>query len=158
MPTDPPDKNLPEEANKASEEQPNDLVQVIEELELPAEKKAELKVALLHYSRYHEGPLPPAEDFARYNEIVPGGGDRILSMAEREQQIRADTLKGIFSNEQTKIKGAIFLGSSLIGAAIFAVWMENTLVAISLGSIGVFTTVIRTILGFVIRMKDSDQE
>ncbi len=31
------------------------------------------------------GPIPSAEEFARYEEVYPGSADRILSMAEREQ-------------------------------------------------------------------------
>ena len=31
------------------------------------------------------GPIPSAEEFARYEEAYPGSADRILSMAEREQ-------------------------------------------------------------------------
>ena len=152
------ESNLPEPTEEVPALPSNDLVRIIQESGLPADKKSELVDYVLHYSKYHEGPLPPSEDFARYNEIVPGGGDRILSMAEKEQQMRADAQEGILSNERIKIKGAIFLGFSLIGAAIFAIWMGNTLVAISLGSIGVVTAVIRVILGFIIQKKDSNQE
>ncbi len=31
------------------------------------------------------GPIPSAEEFARYEDAYPGSADRILSMAEREQ-------------------------------------------------------------------------
>ena len=33
--------------------------------------------------RHHSGPLPPADELARINEVVPGGANRILSMAEK---------------------------------------------------------------------------
>jgi hypothetical protein len=33
---------------------------------------------------YFAGPLPPPEVLARYNDVVPNGADRILSMAERQ--------------------------------------------------------------------------
>ena len=35
--------------------------------------------------RRYSGPIPSAEEFARYEEISPGSADRLLSMAEREQ-------------------------------------------------------------------------
>ena len=35
--------------------------------------------------RHVSGPIPSAEEFARYEEAYPGSADRILSMAEREQ-------------------------------------------------------------------------
>ena len=34
----------------------------------------------------YSGPVPPAEEFARYEEINPGSAGRLISMAEREQQ------------------------------------------------------------------------
>ncbi len=36
--------------------------------------------------RHYSGPIPPAEEFARYEEIYPGSADRLFSMAEREQK------------------------------------------------------------------------
>lgn len=35
--------------------------------------------------RHISGPIPSAEEFARYEEAFPGSAGRILSMAEREQ-------------------------------------------------------------------------
>ena len=34
------------------------------------------------------GPLPPPEALARYNEVIPGGAERILAMAERQSAHR----------------------------------------------------------------------
>ncbi len=34
----------------------------------------------------YSGPIPPAEDFSRYEEVYPGSADRLFSMAEREQE------------------------------------------------------------------------
>ena len=36
--------------------------------------------------KHQSGPIPPAEEFARYEEIYPGSADRLFSMAEREQK------------------------------------------------------------------------
>lgn len=36
----------------------------------------------------HHGPLPQWEDLERYGQIIPNGADRIMSMAERQQQHR----------------------------------------------------------------------
>lgn len=149
MATNPPDSNLPEPTKETPAERPDDLVKFIAELELPEEQKAELVRVVLHYSNYHEGPLPPAEEFARYNEIVSGAGDRILGMAEKEQQIRANTQERILSNERAKINGAILLGLVLIGAATLAIWLGNTPVAISLGMLGGVASVLRRILDFL---------
>ncbi len=34
------------------------------------------------------GPLPPASEFGKYEQILPGAAERILAMAEKEQQHR----------------------------------------------------------------------
>lgn len=47
------------------------------------ESKRELTSAVLQQQIY-QGPLPPAEHFAAYNDILPGAADRILTMAEKE--------------------------------------------------------------------------
>ena len=157
MTTKSPDSNLPEQAKEVSVAQTDDLVQIIQELELPEEKKTELVKIALHYNRYHEGPLPPAEEFARYNEIVPGAGDRILGMAEKEQKIRAEAQKKVLSNERTKINGAVILGASLISVAALALIEGNTPVAISFGLVGALTAALRRILDFLIQKRQIDQ-
>lgn len=36
------------------------------------------------------GPLPPASEFRAYEQTLPGGAERILAMAEKEQDHRFD--------------------------------------------------------------------
>ena len=40
------------------------------------------------FAEHHSGPLPPARQLAEYNEVLPGLADRIVRMAELEQQHR----------------------------------------------------------------------
>lgn len=51
--------------------------------ELPEEKKAEFGLRMISFSRTHSGPLPPAEDMEKYNKVIPNGADRIMIMAEK---------------------------------------------------------------------------
>ncbi|WP_355660068.1 DUF2335 domain-containing protein [Halomonas salifodinae] len=37
---------------------------------------------------HSSGPVPPAEEMARYEQVIPGAADRIFAMAEQEQQHR----------------------------------------------------------------------
>lgn len=39
---------------------------------------------------HHEGPLPPPEQLAKYDEAVPGLAERIVTMAEDEGRHRRD--------------------------------------------------------------------
>lgn len=38
----------------------------------------------------YQGPLPHPQDFAGFEEVLPGAADRILSMAEKRQQAEID--------------------------------------------------------------------
>jgi uncharacterized membrane protein len=40
------------------------------------------------YAERHSGPLPPARQLGDYNDVLPGLADRIVRMAELEQQHR----------------------------------------------------------------------
>lgn len=42
----------------------------------------------------HSGPLPAPRQMREYEEIVPGGAERIFQMAEREQLHRHETQRG----------------------------------------------------------------
>ncbi len=58
---------------------------------LPTEKKLEFFEVLVEHSRVEttfSGPLPAPGDFKKYSDVLPNAADRILSMAEKEQEIR----------------------------------------------------------------------
>jgi uncharacterized membrane protein len=56
---------------------PTEVVEVC-----PEAVQAIMRVAA---SEFHQGPLPDAKSFASYNNTCPGAGDRILTMAEKQQ-------------------------------------------------------------------------
>lgn len=51
----------------------------------------------------HQGPLPAAHDFARYEEVCPGAAATILRMAEQEQAHRHKAELEILAAEQADI-------------------------------------------------------
>lgn len=60
-------------------------------------------------AEFFAGPIPPPSYLARYNDIVPNGADRIISMAERQsshrESLEAMVVKG---NVQNQRLGSIF--------------------------------------------------
>lgn len=94
------------------------------------------------------GPLPDPTDFSKYEEVVPGAGDRILTMTEKEQDHR----HSIDTKEQDKfhrnntilslagiILGGVISMTGIVGGIYLAV-QENAFAGafistISLGSI-----------------------
>lgn len=134
---------LPQKSEENVDKQTKELVKTISEL--PQERKEALVKELFYYESF-SGPLPSPEAFRQYNEIVPDAGQRILAMAEKEQQIRADWQSQALSNERKRIHGSVFLGISLIIVAGIATWFGNTTVAISLGLVGSVLALLRKIL------------
>jgi uncharacterized membrane protein len=50
----------------------------------PAAIQAIVQIA----NRFHQGPIPDAESFEKYEHALAGAGDRILAMAEKDQDFR----------------------------------------------------------------------
>ena len=69
---------------------------------LPEEREAIKDIVTIEVRRQmvsYEGPLPPSAEFGRYNEILPGAAERILAMAEREQEARLAAQKAVIDKE-----------------------------------------------------------
>ena len=91
---------------------------------VPESKKKEVKKALMIIrSEMYSGPIPPPEALARYEEIQSGAADRILKMAEKQQEHRmALETKAIGGQDDQSKRGQIFGFIAIflcIGAAVF---------------------------------------
>ena len=75
------------------------------------------------------GPLPPPDTLAQYDDILTGAADRILSMAEKEQERRHQNENKIVY-EQLKYRR---LGM-LIGGLIGIIGAGGSIAAMILGS------------------------
>lgn len=57
----------------------------------------------------HSGPIPSPDSLGKYNSIIPNGADRIMKMAERQQEHRMKIEdKVITSQSKQSILGQIF--------------------------------------------------
>ena len=114
--------------------------------ELPASKRQAL-IGFLALGRRDTlwSSLPPAEEYARYTEIFPDAADRILAIAEKEQEIRAEAQSRVLANDGRRIHGAIFLGFSLIALAGIAVWAGHEIIALPFGLAGTLAALTRSL-------------
>ncbi|MBI5524271.1 MAG: DUF2335 domain-containing protein [Desulfarculus sp.] len=55
---------------------------------LPGGNARARMVQLFARAALHVGPLPPAEELSKYEQVLPGVADRIVAMAEKEQAHR----------------------------------------------------------------------
>jgi uncharacterized membrane protein len=90
-----------------------------------------------------QGPLPPPPMLADYESILPGTADRVLSMAEKEQEIRSRDNKSIIFNDTLRILGSIFVSVGLVAGAIGCAYLGFPNVAIALAATGAVPQVIR---------------
>jgi hypothetical protein len=100
--------------NNKPDQDPNPAAEptkVIDQLEnLPREKREIVIQTIL--SKFQTGPLPPHEDLEAYGRIIPDGANRIMQMAEKEQQHR-HTREDENDRAEIKLKGR---GQSIGGA------------------------------------------
>ena len=119
---------------------------------LPDERRqalAELLVVSTRVEKTFSGPLPAPDDFEHYNKVLPNAAHRIVAMAEKEQQIRADGQAEILANDRRRINGATGIGLALIAVAGLATWLGQPVIAIPLGLIGTVTALVRHITAWV---------
>ena len=91
---------------------------------------------------YRSGPLPEAAELARYDAVVPGAADRLLSMAEREQAHRHGVQITVVSGEQKRqARGqfyALIIALALCAAGITAICLhEEKIGAAAFGAMAV---------------------
>ena len=144
-----PDPSLPDPRPDLSEDE---LREFVDKLGLPEDQKTDLieAVKALRIERVSKskfsGPLPHPDNFERYEQIFPGAAERILSIAEKNLQIRADRQKGVIANERMKIIGATWVGTLLIVAAGLMGWIGNNVIALPLGIVGTLNLFLRWLM------------
>ena len=75
--------------------------------QLPQKNNGNTTRQLIAASRF-EGPLPPPDLFAKYEQVCPGAADRILRMAEDQSKHRQELEKKIVkSNSRDSLAGII---------------------------------------------------
>jgi len=92
--------------------------------------------------RFHQGPLPPPDDFAGYENVLPGACDRILSMAEAQQQhvfaLNQARMEGDFKEARRGQAYAMILALAGLGLCAWTAWIHAPWqVSVSLGAAGV---------------------
>lgn len=106
-------------------------------------------IGIVHQEAY-SGPLPHPRHFAAFEDVLPGGAERILKMAERAHDHNIDVMKkGQVCDQRYRVLG-MWLGFVallvLVGSAVYAgLHGNNILAGLLLGtgvlsSIGVFVS------------------
>lgn len=88
-------------------------------------------------SQSHSGPIPSADELEHLEAVLPGLADRVVSMAEREQSHRHDTMTSLLKKEfLLRERGqwfALIALTILLGAVLGIAWLGDTQSAAWLG-------------------------
>lgn len=124
-----PDEQVPEEntgheasniEKKLTEADPN----VFEGI--PKQKKQQIiRSLVVTLQKSHSGPLPSPETLAGYSSLIPNGADRIMQMAEKQQEHRMQMEKSVIKSQmaQSNIGQflAFFIGLAALGASTYCI-------------------------------------
>jgi len=111
------------EPNKKSHKQvtqkPTDINVVLQSL--PKEKREVIEsVIFAMEQKAYSGPIPPPEDFAGYEGVVPGSAHRILKMAEANADHRIEMENKIL-NKDYNLKRIGYISGALL-VVIFGIF------------------------------------
>ncbi len=87
----------------------------------------ELQIRAQHF----QGPIPPPEILAKYEEIVPGAAERIIAMAELQGEHRRSLEKVVVNKDIGRAtRGQIFaflIAMTIIIGGFFMIWQGKSL-------------------------------
>lgn len=127
------------------------VTQTIRELGSVPEEEIEQKVISVVAQSVFSGPLPPPEQFKAYQDVLPDAPDRILRLAENEQEIRREGMRGAFSIDRRRINGSVIISLGVLVLSGLAIFANLPWVAVPLGLAGLLSAVLRLIWDYILR-------
>lgn len=115
-------------------------MEALEPLFRPEKKELGVQIVATMVRRVHSGPLPAPETYAQYDEVHPGAAERILRMAEKEQDHRHRSEGRIIFHEYavryTAQFGAILALILLCALVAYCAFVEQPVTAALIGAVG----------------------
>ncbi len=97
-------------------------------------------------SSSNSAPLPPSEEFRKYNEVEPTAANRILKMAEKSLELAGEEYKVA----RRRINASTMIALGMIGLTAYGIFsVLPGSVIVPLGLSGIFGLFIREIMGFL---------
>jgi uncharacterized membrane protein len=81
-----------------------------EALSQPGVPQQLVSMTIAAFSAAYAGPLPPADQLRAYEAVLPGAADRIISMAERQQEHRLDLERTTVHEAASRSRWGLRLG------------------------------------------------
>ena len=116
----------------------------------PASKGTSSDTSIIETQIYQSGPLPPAEQLDKYNQFVPGAGDRIIKMAEEGfkhgREMEKETLKAIRQEKQRGQWMAFTMGLVGLAGAFYLGLKGQGYPSIGLGLLGIIVITAQVVM------------
>ena len=94
--------------------------------------------------RSFSGPLPPPEMLGEYDKVLNGAADRIVRLAENEQQIRSQDNRRMIIRDYMTICGSVIIALAMIGGIVACAYFGEPAFGLFL-SFGLFPMIIKSI-------------
>jgi uncharacterized membrane protein len=111
-----------------------------EALKQPGVPPEVLQMTVAAFAASYSGPLPPAEQIRAYEDVLPGSADRILRMAERQQEHRQELESVTVREAANRSWWGLRLGFTI------------TVLVVAVGAAGILTG--RSLAGFGVILAD----
>ena len=103
-------------------------------------------LAIIKRSVSFSGPIPSPNAMEKYEEVLPGIADRIMTMAEKEQKLREKSITGVIWVEKVKVSGSVFVSALLIGAGVYCAILGQPFLGGVFGTAGLVAAIFRRFL------------
>jgi uncharacterized membrane protein len=107
--------------------------------------------ASISHSQLYSGPIPPASEMKKYEDIQPGMADRILAIAERQaqhrQKMEADVVQRNLRDQRLGIVFAFFITLGTLFVATLCVRWGHEIIGGFIGSSGIGSIIMAFIYG-----------
>ncbi len=112
-------------------------------------------------SQLYKGPIPPAAEIRKYEDILPGSADRILKMAETQSNHRMALTEKVYSSQLKESGRGQWMGFVLclvfIGISGWWFYMGKTLAALIVISVTLLSVLAFFFKGKISIKKDSEE-
>lgn len=147
---------IPDAERKPIEEDvaklPSEVVEVLDEVSEPAKRKILFAIKAMSMQ---SGPLPSPETIGKYEDALPGLGNRIVQWAERQLEHRVKTEVIMVTGAERRMRWSQInsLVMALAGLALAAYlgqnggnpWVAATIAIVAVGGPGAATALSRTL-------------
>lgn len=136
---------------------PEELKPLLEAFPEREQKQFEALLAL-SIKRSWKGPIPPPNILKEYNDAVPNGAERILSMAEKQSEHRMEIEKTVINRELNQSGSgqnyALFIVVLVLVASCILIYLNHDVAGSVLGAVDLVALASVFVIGKYSQKKD----